>query len=132
MRIATLLSCLTLLALPGTAGAQQNPFTPLPQAPPSATPTVTVAAPANSGSGGGLATWQEFLIFGAGLLLLVGIGWAIVADARHRAPVSDAELAHPGGTGSNRSNRSAKQRERARAKARMGRAQRKRNRARRR
>jgi hypothetical protein len=129
MRVATILSCLALLALPAGAGAQQAPFAPLPSAPPSATPTVTVAAPTSSSSGG-LQTWQEFLIFGAGLILLIGIGWAIVADARTRAPVSDAELAHPGMGSAARRNRSAKQRERARAKAKVGRAQRKRNRRR--
>ncbi|MDX6640178.1 MAG: hypothetical protein QOF12_1189 [Solirubrobacteraceae bacterium] len=130
MRIATLLTCLTLLCLPAAAGAQ-SPLGPLPSAPTTGTPTVVVSPPTTS-SGGGLQTWQEILIFGAGLILLFGIGWAIVSDARSRAPVSDAELAHPGMGGPTRSNRSAKQRERARAKAKKGRVQRKRNRSRRR
>jgi hypothetical protein len=127
---ATLLAALALLA-PAGALAQDNPLGPLPQAPQSGTPTVAVAPPGNDGGGGGLKTWQEVLIFGAGLVLLGGIGYAIVADARARAPVRDSELAHPG-AGAVKRNRSAKQRERARAKARTGRAQRKRNRSRRR
>lgn len=124
MRAATLLATLALIAVPATARAQGNPFGGLPQAPP--TPTPTVAVPARPAGGGGLAGWQEALIFAAGLVLLAGIGWAIVSDARGRAPVRDAERAHPG-TGSQRRNRSRKQRERERARAKAGRAQRRRS-----
>src|SRR4051794_18151510 len=128
MRTATALSVLALALLPAAAGAQSSPFSPIP--PPSQTtetPTVTVAPPTNSTTGdSGLATWQEFLIFGAGLVLLLGIGWAIASDARRRAPVKDSELAHPGMGGATRRNRSQKQKERARAKAMAGRKQRRR------
>jgi hypothetical protein len=132
MRIALPLASLALLAAPSAAVAQLNPFQGQAPVPTTATPTVTVNPPANnSSSGGSLTTGQDFMIVGAGLLLLIGIGWAIVSDARNRAPVSDSELAHPGMGGRVRQNRSAKQRERARAKAKLGRAQRKRNRGRR-
>src|SRR4051794_3185406 len=76
MRTATALSVLALALLPAAAGAQSSPFSPIP--PPSQTtetPTVTVAPPTNSTTGdSGLATWQEFLIFGAGLVLLLAAG----------------------------------------------------------
>jgi hypothetical protein len=127
MRTATALTVLALLALPAAAVAQQSPFQPLP--PPASTtdtPTVTVQPPTNSGSDSGLKTWQEFLIFGAGLILIIGIGWAIVSDSRNRAPVKDSELGHPGMGGATRRNRSQKQRERERAKAKAGRKQRRR------
>jgi len=107
-------------ALPGVAVAQDNPLSPLPQA--QTTPaTVVVAPPTDADSG--LKTWQTVLIIGAGLVLLVGVGWAIVSDARNRAPVSEKELAHPG-MASSRPNRSQKQKQRARAKAKQGRKQR--------
>jgi hypothetical protein len=124
--VAPLLAALALLAAPAVATAQ-SPFAPLPQAAPPEAPTVVVS---NNGSGDGLQTWQELLIFGAGLILLVGIGWAIAADARTKAPVTDREMAHPGMGGATKTNRSAKQKERARAKAKLGRQQRKRNRGR--
>lgn len=112
---------LTLLALaPAGATAQ---FSPLPPA--QTTPTVVVAPP--DPDDGGLQGWQQTLVFLAGGLLLAGIGWAIVRDARHRAPVKPGEEAHPG-AGAPKANRSAKQRQRARAKARQARRQRRRNR----
>lgn len=123
-RLAILLA---VLAVPGAALGQSSPFAPLPQSAPEPPPTVVVDR--NAGGGGGLAGWQEALILGAGLVLLVGIGYAIVADARSKAPVTEGELAHPGQPAPKR-NRSAKQRERARAKAKVGRAQRRRNRRR--
>jgi len=118
---------LALLVAPTTVHAQANPFTPLPQA--QSTPTeVVVPASNNSNDNSGLADWQEILIFVAGLILLVGIGWAIASDARRRAPVKDSELAHPGLGGPVKRNRSLKQKERDRAKAKRGRQQRKANR----
>src|SRR3954453_22930326 len=124
---ATVLASLALLGAPASAFAQANPFTPLP--PGQSTPTeVVVPPPTNSNDNGGLATWQEILIFVAGLILLLGIGWAIASDARRRAPVKQSELAHPGLGGPVKRNRSLKQRQRARAKAKRGRQQRKSNR----
>lgn len=124
---ALLLSAAALLAGPTLATAQVSPLGPLPQAPPSETPTVVVTPDTTGGDG--LQTWQELLIFGGGIILLGGIGYAIVSDARVRAPVTDDELGHPG-AGPIKRNRSQKQRQRARAKAKTGRAQRKRNRRR--
>src|SRR3954447_11953529 len=121
---ATVLASLALLAAPTSAFAQANPFSPLPQG--QSTPTeVVVAPPTNSNDDGGLADWQEILIFAAGMILLLGIGWAIASDARRRAPVKDSELAHPGLGGPIKRNRSLKQKERDRAKAKAGRQQRK-------
>lgn len=127
--LATVLACLALLGLPALAAAQ-SPFAPLPQSGGNTPTQVTVAPPSTNSDSGGLKTWQEFLIFGAGLVLLIGIGWAIVSDAHRQAPLTEGEAAH--GLGANeKRNRSRKQRERARAKAKVGRAQRKRNRRRR-
>ena len=129
MRIALpLLAALVLLAAPSGALAQGNPIGPLP-APAPAPPETVVVAP-GSDDGDGLKGWQELLIFGAGFILLGGIAWAIISDARATAPVKGAEMAHPGLDGPVKSNRSQKQRDRARAKAKVARAQRKRNRGR--
>lgn len=113
------------LAMPAAALAQ-SPFLPLPQG---AQPTVQQPAVTTSTSGGGgLKTWQEVLIFAAGIVLIAGIAMAILGDARRRAPVATrateddpvrrAELAQQ--------RRRAKQH--ARRRARHARAQRKRNR----
>ena len=70
------------------AAGAQDPFGPIPQTPPEEPPP---PAPEEEDDGG-LNRTQELLIGGAGLVLLFGIGWAIVRDARTSAPV-DAE--HP-------------------------------------
>jgi hypothetical protein len=95
-----------------------------------ATQTQTAAPPDTTDSGnGGLKTWQEVLIFAAGLILLAGIGFAIVGDARDRARRlsrhGDAEAATAGGV-PHRHRAQAKQR--ARAKGRAAKAQRRKNR----
>jgi hypothetical protein len=126
MRLAALLATLALAAAPAAALAQQDPFGGLPQA--QSTPTEVVVNPPAQGSGG-LKGWQEALIFGAGVILIAGIAWAIVSDARHRAPVADAELAHPG-MGAPRPNRSPQAKARARQKAKQARKQRRRARGR--
>jgi hypothetical protein len=127
-KLAPVLAVLTLAAAPAAAPGQGNPIGPLPA--PAPTPPETVVVAPSTDNGDGLKTWQEILIFGAGFILLAGIAWAIVSDARAKAPVKDSELAHPGMGGPVKANRSQKQRERARAKAKMARAQRKRNRGR--
>ena len=127
-RAAPVLAAAALLGAPAASPAQVNPLGPLPQAPSSPQQTVVVAPDTSSDDSGGLQSWQEILIFGAGIVLLGGIAWAIVSDARSRAPVKDSELGHPGVT--TKANRSQRQRERARAKAKSGRQQRKRNRRR--
>jgi hypothetical protein len=86
-----LLLCAVLVgsAGPGVAAAQQDPFGPVPQAPPNEPPP----APApTEDQEDGLSRTQELLIGAAGIVLLVGIGWAIVRDARRSAPV---DAAHP-------------------------------------
>ena len=93
MTVVRLISVLvTCAALAGAVGvpvavAQQDPFGPVPQAPPEPPPP-----PPPPEEDEGLNRTQELLIGGAGLVLLFGIGWAIVRDARSAAPV-DAE--HP-------------------------------------
>jgi len=112
------------LAVAAPAGAQQAPTL---GAPP--TPSVTAQpVPSTTSSGnGGLKTWQEALIFAAGVILLGGIAVAILTDSRERAgkirhggPVTDpAEAPH-------RHKQRSKQQ--ARAKARAAKAARRKNR----
>ena len=69
------------LAAAAPVAAQQTPTLGAPE-----TQTDTAAPPpetTDSGNGG-LKTWQEVLIFAAGLILLGGIGFAIIGDARER------------------------------------------------
>lgn len=118
-----------VLASPAAALAQGDPYGPLPAPAPEQVPTQPAPSPSTtSDAGGGLNGTQEALIVAAGLVLLLGIGWAILRDARERAPVADP--AEP--TAEEKAQRrSAQQQARARAKAKAARAQRKRNRARR-
>jgi hypothetical protein len=113
------------LALAAPAGAQQTPTLGAPD-----TQTETAAPPPDDTSttgGGGLKTWQEVLIFGAGLILLAGIGFAIVGDARDRARRLSRHGTTPETAGvPHKHSQQAKQR--ARAKARQARAQRRKNR----
>lgn len=86
--LATLL--LTLIAAGSLAPAvafAQTPFAPLPQ--PQNTETEATTSGATDPNDGGLERWQEILIFAGGIALVVGIGWAILSDARGVAPVSD-------------------------------------------
>jgi hypothetical protein len=90
-RRMTLLICLVAaLALPaGIAHAQSSPFAPLPpaQTVPDQDPTVTSSS--SSSDDGGLKSWQEILIFAGGGILLLGIAWAIITDARAHTPGGD-------------------------------------------
>lgn len=116
---------LWVLAAPAAALAQ-NPFGPLPQ-PVTPTPTTTTSnTTTTSGDSGGLASWQEVLIFLGGVVLIVGIGYAIVTDARRNAPVREGEEGHIGERG--RPLPKARTKPVRRAKARQARAARKRNR----
>jgi hypothetical protein len=81
-----LLLILGALLAPAGALAQSSPFGPIPQAPPEPTPTVVDAG---SDDDEGLSRSQEILIGVAGFVLLIGIGYAIVRDARANAPVDD-------------------------------------------
>ena len=112
-----------VLALAAPAGAQQAPTL---GAPP--TPDVTAQTVGTTSSGGGgLATWQEALIFAAGIILIGGIAVAILTDSRERA----ARLRRGGpvtepGTAPHRHKQRSKQQ--ARAKAKAAKAARRRNR----
>ncbi|QEC48997.1 hypothetical protein FSW04_16415 [Baekduia soli] len=127
-RVAPLLLCLIALVVPAAAGAQSSPFAPLPQ--PQATPApadTTSSSSASSTDGGGLKGWQEALIFVAGAVLLLGIAWAIVGDARSVAP---SEPETDGRTQSKAAREAEHKRRKAQARAanRRARSARKRNR----
>jgi hypothetical protein len=83
-----LAAVVALLAPAGAAAQSTSPFssTPLPDVQSDPQPAVTVSSSSTGDDDGGLASWQEVLIVAAGGLLLVGIGWLIVGDARRRAP----------------------------------------------
>jgi hypothetical protein len=127
-RAVTALALAAVLASPGAALAQGDPYGPLPAPAPAPVTTQQPASTPTTSDTGGLNGTQEALIVAAGMVLLAGIGWAILRDARERAPVADGS--EP--TAEERAQRrSAQQQARARAKAKAARAQRKRNRARR-
>ncbi len=121
---ALALVLVALLAAPAAALAQATPFQGLPPA--QTTPTVVVAPPA-PGESDGLSGWQEALLYGAGAVLLVGIGWMIVRDARRRRPSGPGRPRTPG-MGGSKPNRSPQAKRRARQKAKQARRQRRRNR----
>jgi hypothetical protein len=99
LRWPTMLICLLVLALPVAAHAQSSPPAPqntqspqLPPLLPSQSPTTpTVASSTTSTSDDGLAGWQQILLFGSGGILLLGIAWLIVRDARDVAPTITSE-----------------------------------------
>jgi hypothetical protein len=122
----TLAVALLLGLSPAVAGAQ-NPLGPLPSQP---TPTPTVSVPTTTSptatSGGGLSTAEQIGLFGAGLLLIGGIGYLIRRDAHAAAPVTRAHSDAPRATVKPR----AKRVEQSRARAKAARRQRKRSRSR--
>ena len=86
-RLLVLLAvCSLSLALPAAGLAQDNPFGPIPQAPPEQPPPVQAPDDPNED---GLKDWQQLLIGAAGIVLLGGIAWAILRDARQAAPADD-------------------------------------------
>jgi hypothetical protein len=114
-----------VLALAGPARAQQAPTL---GAPPAPDVTVQTTPVTTDSGGGGLKTWQEALIFAAGIILIGGIAVAILADARERANRlghGRAVSTEPG-TAPHRHKQRSKQQ--AREKAKAARAQRRRNR----
>ena len=107
--------------------SRRAPFGPLPQAQqPTPTATTSNGSSTNNGDSGGLESWQEILIFMGGVALIIGIGYAIVTDARRNAPVKDGELGHIGEPTKHLPK--ARTKPVRRAKARAARAARKRNR----
>ncbi len=113
---------LLTLALAVPAVAQEAPTLGAPS-----TEETTTQAPVTTTdtSDGGLAGWQQILIFAAGIILLGGIAIAIVSDARQRAGGDDRAVNEDGTVG-HRHRQQSKQR--ARAKGKAARAQRRRNR----
>jgi hypothetical protein len=125
-RVAVVAIVLALTAPVAPALAQGTPFSPLPPAPPAPLPAPPDTGRSASSDGGGLAGWQTALIFVAGAVLLLGIGYGIVLDARAKSPARQASR-----VATDRREREL-HRERARRQARRkqksARAQRKRNR----
>lgn len=75
--------CVLALAAPGAAFAQGGgAFDPLPPAPPEQPSTV----PQEERDDDGLSPTQQLLIGLSGFIMLFGIGWLIVRDARGAAP----------------------------------------------
>lgn len=96
-RFALLFCLLLAFSVPvaGVAyGQDASPFAPLPQATTTPDQTTTTST-STSDDNGGLAAWQQVLIFLGGGILIAGIGWAILTDARSHAPVAeDTETQH--------------------------------------
>jgi len=84
-RIACLLVCLAVLAPAAPALAQQDPFGPLPQTPPTPAPTPETD---DGGSllGDDVGRTTLYIIAGALIVSFVFIGWFISRDARHTLP----------------------------------------------
>src|SRR5919198_1186253 len=111
-------SSIAVPALASPAVAQQAPTLGAPPTPDVTVQTQTLQTTSGSGGGGGLKTWQEALIFAAGIIPIAGIAVAILADSRERA----RRIGHGGpvtepGSAPHRHKQRSKQQARARAKA---------------
>jgi hypothetical protein len=126
LRRSLALAALLCLLVPPAATLAQSPFAPIPPAQQPTQTATTTGSSSTTDESGGLKTWQEILIFMGGVVLIVGIGYAIVTDARRNAPVKGGEEGHIG----QRAKFLPKSRTKPvrRAKARQARAARKRNR----
>ena len=120
VRALALLTVLALLLAPAAAVAQNDPFGPIPQAPPE-----EQAPPPDEeedDDGGTLTVRGTLALAGGALLLVVGLGVFILRDARRRAPVKPGQPVtgevtagrHPG---SRPPKQQRKQRSRAKARA---------------
>lgn len=132
MRRLTVLAALAALLFTGVtapAAAQQDapfgpgdsPLTPAPE-PPAPAP----AEPLQPDDGGGLEGWQAGLLLGAAVILLGGIAFAIVRDARQAAPVDRDE--GPAADEERAERERRRKRSSARRKGKAARAARRRNR----
>ena len=121
--LAALAALLLALAFAVPAAAQQTPTLGAPE-----TTTEAPPPPETTDSGnGGLETWQQVLIFAAGIILLGGIGFAIVGDARERTRKYSHHTGEEAAEGvRHKHSQAAKQR--ARQKARAAKAARRKNR----
>lgn len=120
------MTVLVVLALAAPAGAQQAPTL---GAPPAPNVTAQTTQSSTGSGGGGLKTWQEALIFAAGLILIGGITLAILSDARERSrrmrrggPVTES------GPDPDRHRHRQRSKQQARARGKAARAQRRKNR----
>ena len=95
-RFAALL-CLLALVSPGAALAQGGAFEPLPPAPPEPAPPPEEQQTGND-EDDGLSSTQQMLIGASGFILLFGIAWLIVRDARGAAP-AEGRGGAPGAAG---------------------------------
>jgi hypothetical protein len=92
-RLAIALLVLALAAPPAALAQTQDPFGPLPQAPPAVTPTPEPPEnPAAQDDEPGRTTL--YLIAGALMTAFVFIGWWISRDARRSAPKGERDRAH--------------------------------------
>jgi hypothetical protein len=90
------IAALLCVLAPPVAAIAQSPFTPLPPAQTATQAPTTTSSSNTNGDSGGLSSWQEILIFLGGVALIVGIGYAIITDARRSAPVKEGEIGHIG------------------------------------
>lgn len=124
------LATVAVLALAPLAGAQTgSPFNAVPPAPaqPVQQTATTDTTTQSNQYDDGLQTWQAVLIVMGGVILLLGIAFAIMRDARSRAPVGeDPEAAPQHARDAHVTARNAKRKQRQKAKA--ARRQRKQNR----
>jgi hypothetical protein len=124
--VLALAALVLALAVAAPVAAQETPTLGAPE-----TQSDAAAPPPETtdSGGGGLKTWQQVLIFSAGLILLGGIGFAIVGDARERARRLSRHGTTPETAGARMPHKHSQQaKQRARAKARQARAQRRKNR----
>ena len=128
-RLTTIICLLALLA-PAGALAQDNPFGPIPQAPPQQTaPPEDEETRDPFAQDEGLSSRQQLLIVLAGGIFVLGIAWFILRDARRAAPIIEHRPESEGGTASKGTRAPKKQRvSQGRAKAKQARRARKRNR----
>lgn len=124
--VVALAALVLALAVVVPAAAQQIPTLGAPET------TATDAPPppeTDTTGNGGLKTWQEALIFAAGVILLSGIAFAIVGDARDRARRLSRHGTTPETAAAGATHKHSQQaKRRARAKARAAKAQRRKNR----
>ena len=85
-RVAALFCILALLAPAAAAAQGGGAFDPLPPAPPEQPTQSPPPGSTNTSDDDGLSSTQQLLIVLAALVLIGGIGWAIMRDARSVAP----------------------------------------------